>query len=107
MPELGQQRAQRQHVDGRLQGGRGDLAGVGLPVDHRERLDLHDVEAPAELEGDQVGLQVGRVPGDLQAEQRVVEEACRASVALARGPVDQRPGVGVAQVARRRSSTSW
>src|ERR1700685_1573618 len=56
---LGHQVAQGADVDGGLDRGGGHLARVGLAVDHRERLDLDDVEGPVEPERDQVGLQVG------------------------------------------------
>ena len=61
------------------------LAGSACPSIDRERLDLHDVEPPAELEGDHVGLQVGGVPGDLQAQQRVVETGARVVLPARRG----------------------
>ena len=71
---LRDQVAQGADVDGGLDRGGGHLARVGLPVDHREGLDLDDVEAAVEPERDQVGLQVGVPAADPQPQQRVVEE---------------------------------
>jgi len=84
-------------VDGRLDRGRGDLRGVGLAVDDRERLDLDDVKAAVEPQRDQVGLQVGVPAADAQPEQRVVEQRPGA-VILAGEPL---PGADVAQLERR------
>src|SRR5450756_550139 len=65
--------AQRVHVDGGLDRGRGYLRGIGLAVDDGERLDLDNVEPAAMVQRDQVGLQVGVAAADREAEQRVVE----------------------------------
>src|SRR5450756_1556374 len=68
-----EQVAQRVHVDGGLDRGRGYLRGIGLAVDDGERLDLDNVEPAAMVQRDQVGLQVGVAAADREAEQRVVE----------------------------------
>ena len=62
----GEQVLQRQDVGGCLHGRGGHALLVGLPVDHRERLDLDDVEFAADLECDHVRFQVGQVAADLQ-----------------------------------------
>ena len=90
-PELGEQAAQRQHVDGGLDHGRRHLVAVGLAVDDRERLDLDHMELPVQLERDQVRLQVHRPAAYLELQQRVVEQ--RPGVRSRRGrPRQQRPG---------------
>ncbi|MER7267123.1 hypothetical protein ABT344_02255 [Micromonospora carbonacea] len=85
VPLGGEQLAQREHVDGRLDRGGGHLARVGLPVDHRKRLDLHDVEPAGEAGRHQVRFQVHPLAGDVEAEQRVVEQGRRVVDAGRRG----------------------
>ena len=101
-PGGGEQFAQRQHVDGGLdRRRRTTLRRVRLAVDHRERLDLHDVEPAAEPGGDQVRFQVhpaGRPRPGRAAGGRTAPAPSPPAVDAAAGPV-----VPVRQVVRRRA----
>jgi hypothetical protein len=63
---------QRKDVRGRLHGRGGHALLNRLPVDHGERLDLHDVESAAALEPDHGRFQVGQLAAGLRPQQRVV-----------------------------------
>ena len=85
-PAAREQFAQREHVDSGLDRGGGHLRRVGLPVDHRERLDLDHVERcrhAGTRPGPAPGRRAGRRPG---AQQRMVEHGAGAPGAAGQQP---------------------